>query len=199
MGTLLEMKVRGFLDSPYYMDVPSNSSFSGFQEQHVGVLENFNGSSVVSSDCAAAYATEPWKCLFGQYRIPFLTTPYLLAAAQFDGWQLSHEVHDYAGIEADPVYTSQQLAYVDRFGGQTHAFAQTLPSRRTPWAIVYSTACYNHHISEKTGFWAVATGKGMSENGAMALLVQGTGGQFIDDCGSYNCGSGCSQSSLTLV
>jgi len=198
--TLPDMKVRGFLDSPYYMDVPSNSTgFGGFQQQHVGVLENFNGSSVVSADCAAAYSTGTWKCLFGQYRMPFLRTPYLLAAAQFDGWQLSHLVHDYSGIEKDPVFTSQQAAYVDRFGAKTHAFAQTLPSRRTPWAVVYSTACYNHHISEKTGFWDISSSKGISENNAMTLLLQGKDEQIIDDCGSYNCGSGCTASASQLI
>jgi hypothetical protein len=189
---LPEMTLLGFLDSPYLMDVPSDSvNFNGFQEQHVGVLENFNGSSIVSSDCAAAYKTEPWKCLFGQYRMPFLTTPYLMAAAQFDGWQLSHLVHDCSGIEKDPVYTSEQAKYVEDFGAKTRALAQTLPSGKTPWAIVYSTACYNHHISEHTSFWTVATSRGTSESDAMKLLLQRKGGQLIDSCSGFNCGSGC--------
>ena len=47
--------------------------------------ENLNVSGVADGDpgCAQAYPGEElWKCITGVYRIPFLTTPHLVVAAQ---------------------------------------------------------------------------------------------------------------------
>lgn len=202
--TLPEVKVLGYLDSNYYIDVPSYSAdFSGFQPQHQGVLQNFNAYSVVSSACAAANDGELWKCLFGQFRMPHIKTPYLMVAAQFDGWQLSHLAENYEGIDSNPSFTSEQITYVEAFGSKTTALAQTLPSARTPWAIVYSAACYNHHLSEKSGFWSVTTSDGISQKDAVHFLLRDdhrrSGMHLIDHCGGYECGSGCHPTVSTLV
>lgn len=193
---LPDVKVVGYLDSNYYIDVPSyNPDFGGFQPQHEDVLQNFNASSVLSDACVAAYNGELWKCLFGQFRMPLIKTPYLLVAAQFDGWQLSHLVENYQGIDSSPSFTDEQITYVEVFGSKTTALARTLPSATTPWAIVYFTACYNHHISEKSNFWTVTTSDGLSQNDAVHLLLRDghrhSRIQFIDECASYDCGSGC--------
>jgi len=197
-------KVVGFLDSNYYIDVPSYSpDFAGFQMQHKDVLQNFNASSVVSDICAAAYPGELWKCLFGQFRMPHIKTPYLMTAAQFDGWQLSHLVENYQGIDSSPSFDDEQRTYVEVFGAKTTALAQTLPSAITPRAIVYSTACYNHHISEKSNFWTVTTSHGVSQNDALLMLLSEDGQhsrtQLIDECEGYECGSGCHPSASILV
>jgi hypothetical protein len=158
-------------------------------------LQNFNASSVISDACAAAYNGELWKCLFGQFRMPHVKTPYLMVAAQFDGWQLSHLVEDYQGIDSSPSFTDEQTAYVEVFGSKTTALAQTLPSAVTSRAIVYSTACYNHHISEKSNFWTVTTSDGLSQNDAVHMLLHDDHRhshiQLIDECESFDCGSGC--------
>ena len=80
---------------------------------------------------------------------------------QYDGWQLSHDVHAYAGIEASPVYTDEELVYVNTFGARTQAMAKTLPSQLSTSASIYSPACYNHHISEQPNFWLTATRCGL--------------------------------------
>merc|ERR1712070_601677 len=193
---LPDVRVLGYLDSNYYVDVRSYSAdFAGFQIQHKGVLQNFNASSVISEDCAAAYEGELWKCLFGQFRMPHIKTPYLMVAAHFDGWQLSHLVEDYQGIDSSPSFTDEQRTYVEVFGSKTTALAQTLPSAVTPRAIVYSTACYNHHISEKSNFWTVTTSDGLSQNDAVHMLLHDDHRhsriQLIDECESFDCGSGC--------
>lgn len=201
---LPDANVVGYLDSNYYVDVPSYSSdFAGFQMQHEDILQNFNASSVVSDNCAAAYHGELWKCLFGQFRMPHVKTPYLMTAAQFDGWQLSHLVENYQGIDSSPSYTSEQRAYAEVFGAKTMALAQTLPSAMTPWAIIYSTACYNHHISEKSDFWRVTTSHGLSQNDAVQMLLQEDHRhsriELIDECEGYECGSGCHPSASILI
>ena len=80
------VKVRGFLDSPLWLDYPSfNSSFGGFPLETQKAYEYYGltpSSAVVGAECAAKYQGEEWKCLFGQYRMPLLKTPYLLVAAQ---------------------------------------------------------------------------------------------------------------------
>lgn len=201
---LPDVRVLGYLDSNYYIDVPSYSvDFGGFQPQHKGVLQNFNASSVVSGDCAAVYDGELWKCLFGQFRMPHIKTPYLMAAAQFDGWQLSHLAENYEGIDSHPSFSGEQITYVEAFGLKTTALAQTLPSARTQRAIVYSTACYNHHISEKPDFWKVTTIDGFSQSDALHFLLQEDQNRshmhFMDDCTGYECGSGCHPTVLNLV
>ena len=40
--------------------------------------------------CADMYPGEGWKCIWSSYRLPLLTTPYFLNAAQFDAYQLMY-------------------------------------------------------------------------------------------------------------
>merc|ERR1711974_492662 len=124
------MIVRGFFDSPFMLDVPSmNRFFRGFQEQHAGVLAHFNSSSVIPQACAEAYrGDERWKCLFGQYRMPFVRTPYLIIHARFDTWQLKNNVDTSDGIHKD------ELAFIRGFGAKGAALLSTLPSALTLWA-----------------------------------------------------------------
>lgn len=187
-----QVQVLGFLDSPYYIDVPSLSTgFAGFQPQHTAVLKNFNAKSVISKRCAAKYRGEKWKCLFGAFRMPMLETPYILLSAQYDGWQLSHLVHAYEGIEKEPTYSDAEFSYVDKFGAQTLVDLKRLKFPRG--SLVYSTACYNHHITEKPSFFTVKTTGGVSQNMALGLFLNGTVAyDLIDDCRGFKCGGGCS-------
>ena len=68
--------VFAFLDSPYYIDVvPYTSSFRGFLYETSQVYVNYNVSlDILGVDCKAHFSKEPWKCLFGQYRICLLYT-----------------------------------------------------------------------------------------------------------------------------
>uniref|UniRef100_A0A7S2SGH9 Uncharacterized protein n=1 Tax=Rhizochromulina marina TaxID=1034831 RepID=A0A7S2SGH9_9STRA len=189
----------GFLDSNYYLDVDPfpASGFSGFQQQTQLISDSMNGSSLAAASspaCVAAYPGQTWKCSYGQYRMPFIKTSYLMVAAQYDGWQLSHDVHDYQGIEADPVYTEDELDYVNSFGAATQALVQTLPSAvETGSALVFSPACYSHHVSETPNFWNASTSDGTSQAGAMATLLSlpEAAQYWVDDCVGYACGSGC--------
>lgn len=188
--------VRGFLDSPYYLDVPSFSSkFEGFQVQHENVLANFNASSIVSESCRAKFSGELWKCLFGQHRMPLVRTPYLMVAAQYDSWQLSHLVHGYDGLEEHPRYTGAERKYAEDFAGKTREELSHLV-RLSNVSFVYSSGCYEHHISEKSSFWSSHV-RGLSEAMAVAELPAGRVGAVVEGCSSYNCG--CSQSAVAIV
>jgi hypothetical protein len=201
-SSLRGVNVLGYLDSNYYVDIASYSSeFPGFQPQHTDVLLNFNASSVISSACADANPGNQWRCLFGQFRMPFLQTPYLMVAAQFDGWQLSHLVKGYDGIAKEPEFSPEETMYVETFGAQTKALSKTLPSAMGT-GLIYSAACYNHHISEKSDFWEVTTSNGQSQKDALEKLMREgkhAQGWMIDECVGYGCGSGCSPSALQVV
>ena len=218
-----QVKVVGFLDSAYYIDLPAlpASKFMGFADQTKAFADNFNASGVVDAACAEAYGgMAAWRCLFGQYRMPFLRTPYLLVAGRYDGWQLSHDVHGYDGIEASPTYAAgSEAGYVDGFGRATTALLSTLPAAPAVRAgsSIYSTACYSHHVSEKELFWTMTTTDGVSEADALRTFLAehrgeddartrrglkgkkvgtrragaATSHSWVDRCDGYECGKGC--------
>lgn len=203
--SLPKVLVRGFLDSPFYIDIESYSSkFAGFPVQHYNVLNNFNAFSVVSAECNKKYPmTEAWKCLFGQYRMPLVKTPNLMIASQFDSWQLSHLVRGSSDLLEDPVFTKSERKYIEKFGRETHDQIVRLRNLTPQAGVQYSFACYSHAASENSGFWAVTTSAGFSEADAVKqLLLERVGLQrwttaaathdyYVDDCSGYNCGKGC--------
>ncbi|GMH77764.1 hypothetical protein TL16_g07522 [Triparma laevis f. inornata] len=173
-------RVLGFLDSPYYVEEDPMGDFEGFQQQTIDVYNNFISGSdleemIIGSACGDAYPNEEWKCLFGQYRFPFIETQHLLVADQFDGWQLSHNIHDYDGIEVNPVYTDEELVNIEEFAGKQHALLATLKE-----GSVYATACYSHHISEGDGFVDYKNNRGISQSDALKMLIEGKGVEMVE-------------------
>lgn len=188
--------VLGFLDSPYYVETAPYppADFVGFEEQMKLAYENFNNVGVVSDACGRAYPEAPWKCTFGQFRMPFLTAPYLMAASQFDGWQISNEVLGYNGLAKDPKFDAPELAYVDALGERTAALVSALPSKaNAKKSSVYSIACYSHHVSEKAGFYDEVTTRNVSQASALFWFLQEsitTPLKYVDSCDPYgfDCG-----------
>jgi hypothetical protein len=83
--------VTGLLDSPLWIDVqPMVTAPLSLQCQAQAALGYLNASMRLGPSCVAAYpsADEHWRCLFGEYRMPFLRLPYGLNAAQYDSFQL---------------------------------------------------------------------------------------------------------------
>ncbi len=86
--------VYGLLDSPLWIDQPpykGNTRFPGFNVTTALVLDMVNATGHIPADCAALYPHALWKCLFGQYRIPLLRTPYSLFASQVTARTRSHQ------------------------------------------------------------------------------------------------------------
>jgi hypothetical protein len=54
--------------------------------------------AIISNECFAVYPSDPWKCQMGQYRMPFVKTPFFLVASQFDSYQLMHLTGSTPGI-----------------------------------------------------------------------------------------------------
>jgi hypothetical protein len=94
--------VRGLLDSALWVDLqPVASSATSLQTQTQGAFAILNATARLGTACAAAYpGAEGWKCLYGQYRLPFVTTPYFLNSAQFDSFQARARARGGVGARA---------------------------------------------------------------------------------------------------
>lgn len=153
---------------------------------------NFDNHGVVSDACGAAFPEAPWKCTFGQFRMPFVTTPYLMAASQFDAWQISNEVLGYNGIVKAPKLDADEATFVVALGEKTRALVRALPSPRSaPKSSVFAIACYSHHVSEKAKFHAEVSAKNVSQNDALFWFLQPTVTaplKYVDDCAGFDCG-----------
>lgn len=187
------VSVVGFLDSNMWLDLASyNSSFMGFGPQTQQAHDYFvtNASGVVPAECSMMYAGEEWRCIFGQYRMPFLQTPYLIVASQYDSWQLRFEVcNDLMGCDVPDA----ALPYVDNYGMLLQQYMiGNPPVRSSNHSAVYSQGCYNHHMSESSLFVSTTTEEGLSEQDALAQFIEMPAGyKWVDQCQGYNCGSGC--------
>ena len=92
---IAHVNVIGYIDSPYYIDViPFSTAFVGFPYEEQNKYNTMNTTNVLSSLCITNYTTSTsplsslWKCQMGQYRMPFLKTPYFFVASRYDSYQL---------------------------------------------------------------------------------------------------------------
>jgi len=96
----------------------------------------------------------------GQYRMPFLKTPYILYASQYDEFQLSENLCH------GPPFSSGETAYADEFAALTRELVGSLPAKKKhltddaefdapalPLSTVsivadsfFSSSCYNHAV-----------------------------------------------------
>lgn len=186
--------VVGFLDSPLYLDIPSpaGSTFPdyGFLKQAEGVQSHANVSHL-GEDCAVANVDEPWKCMHGQYRMPFVKTPYMLVASQNDAYQLGNLVQHYPSTDEDK-------AYAENFAVLTVELLNKLKTIN-PASALYSWACYNHMTSPSdAGFfmktcddrWPLTMETALEQFLGLAP-AEPASLMWIDECTTFNCGSGC--------
>jgi hypothetical protein len=193
--------IGAFLDSPYTIDiVPYNPDFVGFQNQTKEIYNRYNVQAIIPSDCASVYTDgsgDGWKCLYGQYRMPFIKTRYLIVASQYDSYQLSYNVGrepmagHYLDLGAD--------YYARTWSQQTHtqlkllsgSFSNHTTSSNTNF--YHSWACYNHDVSETSRFYTL-TSVGVSQRDAVeALQFNSESRTWIEECNGIFCGSGCDE------
>ena len=73
-------RIGGLLDSAFWVDIPQLPSAHepSFEDQARDVLALANASVSEASACRAAYPTEGWKCIYGQFAIPFVRSDFFL-------------------------------------------------------------------------------------------------------------------------
>lgn len=137
--------VGAFLDSPYYIDVePYSSSFIGFGNETKEIFDHFNVTGVIPTDCAATYpGDDMWKCTMGQYRMPFLKTPFLLIASQFDSYQLGNNVG--AQPRGTEGYASPDMTeYAEKWAAGTVANLNQLAEKSSDIGMIHSVSSCMH-------------------------------------------------------
>ena len=88
------IELRGFLDSPMWVEMQPNVREVSLENETIAVFNLVNATAVLDHACAAnftvvlspgVYDTSGlWRCLYGQYRLPYVRTPFLVSASQFD-------------------------------------------------------------------------------------------------------------------
>lgn len=146
-------RVVAFLDSPYYIDIsPYSASFVGFAYQEQQKYRLMNTGAALSRECLLQYpGEEGWKCQFGEYRMPFLQTPYFLIASQDDSYQL----YCNTGNTSPPYQSSDMETYSASFAARTQELvielsnAQvTIPTEQTPlYGEIFIFTCESYGLS----------------------------------------------------
>ena len=137
-----KVEVRGLLDSSLWINYPPYGApvVISLMCQTQAISTFINATGRYGDACRALYpdASESWKCLFGQYRMPTLTTPYALNEAQFDSFQIDY---DMGGSNPQ---SPGQVAFALGFGQAMAAQVKALPTPAQTGSGVFSSACLHH-------------------------------------------------------
>jgi O-palmitoleoyl-L-serine hydrolase len=185
-----------FLDSPYYIDIePYVSTFEGFPYETQQIYELYNVAAVIPPDCAKTYpGDQGWKCIYGQYRMPFLQTPYVLIASHFDSYQLNKN------LGADPIdgkYANSDMDdYAADFAVKTKQSLLELydnaPTNLPQGpALIHSWGCYNHDKSQSSGYYAYSSNGVTQYDATISLEDKVDKRAWIEECGGNFCGADC--------
>ena len=169
------VSVQGLLDSPLWVDVaPLQPHVMPLANETRAAFGLFNATARLGPLCASTYPDEQdqWRCMFGQWRMPLLQTPYMLNAAQDDKFELPYNLggntplgYNVAGWHPD------QAAYANAFGPQVLAVVNTLPTSAQKKSAVFSTACFRHCVTDSAAFWNVGIAQAATKRGPPALPI----------------------------
>jgi len=182
----------GFLDSPLWIDMPPFLPNKPSFAREVQLVHDFANISHVDEACAAAQVASPWKCLMGEYRMPYVLAPYIIVASQYDEFQLHNDV--------GWPNSTDKLAYVKSFANRTRTLMTTLSS---PHHAVFSQACWSHDLSPRKGFFRESA-EGVSMSSAVLQFVKhfaerGEALAWMDSCTGFDCGRGCAKKTPTTT
>jgi hypothetical protein len=194
-----------FLDSPYTIDIaPYNYGFVGFQNETMEIYNRYNVTAIIPADCAAVYTElsgDGWKCLFGQYRMPFIRTRYVLVASQYDSYQLSFNTgtEPIAGHYGRP----EVVAYAGAWSAQTYSALLSLADMRNHLKyrshggnFYHSWACYNHDVSETSRYYTLTSVNTTLRDAVKMLQDSEVAQLWVEQCEGLFCGSGCEETEI---
>ena len=136
--------------------------------------------------------------------MPFVATPYLMSASQFDRYQLPWNEGTM------PPYVGPALTYANAFQKAVRSVVLDLPTVSQPGSAIYSSACFRHCVTMIGAYWGVKV-NGMSLNDYVAMwyfgstdpdahvnpqdggqsgtaLPPGLSDQHIEACNGFGCG-----------
>lgn len=151
----------------------------------------------LSDGCMAANPGRPALCLFPSYRLPFLATPYLLAAPLYDKRQMTIGVG--ARLSSSSVLTRAEAAYAAQLASATQAL---LPAVRDTANAAFAPACLKGPVGLHPTFWGMRVAvKEAGPQGELSLrdmisswflsIGNASGMVVADTCTGFDCGTGC--------
>ena len=149
----------------------------------------------LSDGCMTANPGRPALCLFPQYRLPYLETPYLLSAPLYDKRQLTVGVG--ARLSSTSVLTPAEAAYAAQLASATEAL---LPPIRDTANAAFAPACLKGPVGLRPTFWGMRVAvKEAGPQGELSLrdcvaswfMSNSSGFTVVDTCTGFDCGTGC--------
>jgi len=168
---------KAYADSTWDQDVPTFNP--GDQDSRYTVQElHTNFHAIFDDSCEAVYAAagEQWRCLFGVYVYPFISTPLFVAGYQYDMPFLG---------DVGPPFTNATGAYAavlkDGFLMQTR-----------PLNAFFSPNCYCHGVESYDARWNYITVNGTTASTAVWNFLNGQPSRNVDTCTTIGCNPTCS-------
>jgi hypothetical protein len=194
LNTLVPGKVSkfgGLLDSCLWVDIPqlNTSKQESFQNQTAAVVILANATASIPDDCASKYPDALWKCLFGEYRLPFVKSDYFLHSYQYDLFQLQGDT----GVVV-PNVTPEELAYDETFRAKTLLTAnEDTINPNVPGTAALLPACFKHCNTQTSTFSSLMTNGVSLEMAVSSWFYESKSvPQYItESCKGFNCGADC--------
>ena len=197
------VQARGLLDSGLWLDVApvTNTGMGGTLLKQAEYVYGFaNVSSVISAECAAAYPGEEYKCLFGQYRMPFVQSDYFLSMSQFDDFQTNYDCNTSPLIDTQlmqntftvNLYATQKTELCfNNFQNAMRAELQNLPTATQTSSALFSSTCSAHCTTGGADYWSIQV-NGVSMASQMADWWFGHNTpKVMSTCIGYQCMATC--------
>ena len=122
-----ETKVYGIIDSAAYMDIEPlyPDKLVGLNDNMRKAYSSFNVSDLASEECKTHYQStqNEWRCIFGQYALKFIKTPYVMFGDQFDGYQMSQNVEQWSVSKLN----ANERIYALNFAAFTKEYFSSFP------------------------------------------------------------------------
>lgn len=191
--------VSGVLDSSLWLDVTPSvpDALGGSLLQQCEMVYGFaNTTGVIPPACAAAYPSTPWKCMMGEYRMPFETTPYFQNQENLDDFQVDYNCGSTSATDAAgetlTTVTATEAPCVDAFQAKMLGVTAALPTARQTGSALFSSSCSLHCISTGPDWWTI-TVDGHSMASSMAAWYFGTSPplKVVSSCVGYACADAC--------
>jgi hypothetical protein len=197
------IEARGMLDSGLWIDFEpvTNIGMGGTLLDQAEFVYGFaNTSSVIPADCAAAYAGQEYKCLFGQYRMPFVKSDYFVSMSQFDDFQTNYDCNTSPVIDTQLMqnkYTVNLFATAktetcfNNFQLAMRGVLQNLPTSNQTNSGIFSSTCSAHCTSGGADYWSISVnGDSMASLMADWWFGHNTP-STMSDCMGYECMAMC--------
>eukprot|EP00929_Paragymnodinium_shiwhaense_P086710 TRINITY_DN47167_c0_g1_i1.p1 TRINITY_DN47167_c0_g1~~TRINITY_DN47167_c0_g1_i1.p1 ORF type:complete len:412 (+),score=30.80 TRINITY_DN47167_c0_g1_i1:207-1442(+) len=192
-GEGADVEVLGVLDAPLWLDrQPYRDHVVSLPAQTRMIFDLVNASGRVTENCREAFPGEEWKCLFAEYRLQHVQTPFVLNVHQYDDWQLLWNMGSGTSLWPEQ-WTSEEKEYASAWRAYAHDFLTT--SHVPHGSLYFASACFVHCTTDWDDAYVVTvpTPEASPFDGERATIKEVVtewfagwrpeGGRLVDSCG----------------